>query len=204
MSNRKYISKIAALLLLSVVRQDSLASCSHQTSPKQDDPAISSGLKQFTDRVHTYANLHKSAASGVPGSKPTDLPEVIAARQLALARKIREARPGAKRGDIFTEDAAKAFRIVIRAQFEGPDGHKARTTIRQGDPLPEMQLKINETYPSKLPFTTVPPSLLLKLPKLPDVLAYRIVGRDFLLLDVEADLVVDFIRDVIPASVEER
>jgi hypothetical protein len=49
-----------------------------------------------------------------------------------------------------------------------------------------------------VPFTTVPPSLLLKLPKLPDQVAYRIVGRDLILLDVEANLVVDKIPEIIP------
>jgi len=206
MSNWKYISKLAAfLLLVPLARQStSTPSRSHRTSPKQTDSTITGEFKEFTDRAHGYADLHKSAARGVPGGKPTDLPEVIAARQLALARKIREARPNARRGDIFSDNSSKAFRTVIREQLQGQEGHKARTTIRQGDPLPEMQLNVNDAYPAKLGFTTVPPALLLKLPKLPDVLAYRIVGRDFVLLDVEANLVVDFIADVIPGSVEKQ
>jgi hypothetical protein len=205
MSNWKYISKLAAaLLLVFLARERASTARSQQTSSQHGDSAISGEFKEFTDRVHAYAGLHKSAASGVPGGKPTDLPEVIAARQLALARKISEARPNAKRGDIFSDRAAKGFRTVIREQLVGPEGHKARTTIRQGDPLPKLQLKVNEAYPSELGFTTVPPALLLKLPKLPDVLAYRIVGSDFVLLDVEANLVVDFLPDVIPGSVEKR
>ena len=123
---------------------------------------------------------------------------MITAHQLAMARKIREARPNAKRGEIFTEDATKAFRITIREEFRGPQGRNARTTIRQGAPLTKIHLQVNEPYPDGLPFTTVPPTLLLRLPKLPDQIAYRIVGRDLVLLDVAANLVVDEIPEAIP------
>jgi hypothetical protein len=50
---------------------------------------------------------------------------------------------------------------------------------------------LNEPYPNGVPYTTVPPTLLRKFPKLPDRLAYRIVGHDLILLDVEATLVID-------------
>jgi hypothetical protein len=49
-----------------------------------------------------------------------------------------------------------------------------------------------------VPFTTVPPTLLLKFPKLPDQVTYRIVGHDLILLDSEANLVVDTIPGSIP------
>jgi len=199
----KYISSFA-IALLAVPLACTLPSriAAQQAAQAKPNPDSSPAFKPFLDRVRAYSNVHKAAASGLPGGKPTDLPEVITARQLALARKIREARPDAKRGDIFSEDSAEAFRNVIASQFAGPEGQKARTTIRQGSPLPDLHLKVNETYPAGTPFTTVPPALLLKLPKLPDSLSYCIVGPDFVLLDVEANLVVDFIPDVIPKSLE--
>jgi hypothetical protein len=166
-------------------------------SPKAQ-AEIAAGYKEFSDRVQAYVNLHKSVESTLPALKPTDLPEMIAAHQHALARKIREARPKARRGAIFSESAIKAFRITIRNEFRGPHGEGARTTIRQGEPLTEVRLHVNERYPDGVPFTTVPPALLLKLPKLPDQVAYRIVGRDLILLDVEASLVVDRITEIIP------
>jgi len=166
-------------------------------SPKAQ-AEIANGYKDFSDRVQAYVTLHKSVESTLPTLKTTDLPEMIAAHQHALARKIREARPKARRGAIFSEAAVKAFRLTIRSEFLGPHGAGARTTIRQGEPLTEIHLHVNETYPDGVPFTTVPPTLLLKLPKLPDQVAYRIVGRDLILLDVEANLVVDRITEVIP------
>jgi len=164
----------------------------------KEQPGNAAGYKEFLTRVQAYADLHKSIASTLPVLKSTDVPELITAHQQALARKIREARSNAKRGDIFSEEAEKAFRSAIHDEFQGPQGHDARTTIRQGAPLKDMQLRVNEAYPDGVPFTTVPPTLLLKFPKLPDQVAYRIVGRDLILLDAEANLVVDTIPGTIP------
>jgi Cu-Zn family superoxide dismutase len=44
----------------------------------------------------------------------------------------------------------------------------------------------------------MPASVLLALPRLPPGLEYRIVGRDLLLLDQPADVIVDFIRNAVP------
>jgi hypothetical protein len=59
-------------------------------------------------------------------------------------------------------------------------------------------MSINGTYPDDLPQTTVPPSLLLRLPQLPPEVAYRIIGHDFVLQDTEARLVIDYIPAAIP------
>jgi hypothetical protein len=162
------------------------------------------GFKEFTDRAQRYVNLHKTLSSSLSSLKPTDQPEKITAHQQQLARKIREARPHARRGDIFSEEAREAFRHVVRAEFSGPHGHGARTTIRQGEPLKAVHLQVNQPYPDGVPFTTVPPTLLLKFPKLPDQVAYRIVARDLILLDVEANLVIDRIPDIFPESIESQ
>jgi hypothetical protein len=164
----------------------------------QEQSESAAGYKEFLNRVETYVSLHKSIESTLPALKPTDLPEMITGHQQALARKIREARPNAKLGDIFTEGARRAFDRTVRDEFRGPHGRDARTTIRQGEPLNKIHLHVNEPYPDGVPFTTVPPTLLLKLPKLPDQVAYRVVGRDLILLDVEANLVVDRIPEIIP------
>ena len=157
-------------------------------------------FKEFMDRVQAYVNLHKAIASSLPALKSTDQPEKIANHQQTLAERIREARRRARRGDIFSEGARKAFRSAVREEFGGPHGRGARTTIRQGEPLKTIRLHVNETYPDGVPYTTLPPTLLLKFPKLPDQVAYRIVGRELILLDVEANLVIDGIPDIFPET----
>jgi hypothetical protein len=59
---------------------------------------------------------------------------------------------------------------------------------------------VNASYPEDLPLAAVPPSLLNNLPRLPPELEYRFVNRDLILLDNSANLIVDFIRDVVPRS----
>lgn len=156
------------------------------------------GFKAFMSHVKDYIHIHKSAESALPALKPTDRPELIVAHQENLARKIREARPKARRGDIFTHQAREAFRHAIYTEFHGPPAPHAKATLKQGDPLPELHLRVNQEYPKTAAFTTVPPTLLLKFPKLPDELTYRIVGHDLVLFDVKANLVVDALRRVIP------
>ena len=77
--------------------------------------------------MQAYLKLQKTVESSLPALKPTDLPEMIAAHQQALARKIREARPHAKPGDLFTPAACEAFRHASRAALAGP---AARPTSR--------------------------------------------------------------------------
>src|SRR5262249_51303282 len=122
------------------------------------------------------------------------------AHQQALARKMREARPHAKQGDIFSSDARESFHRSIRKTMNSPRGKHARATLKQGDPLPPLRLRVNDVYPDKLPFTTVPPTLLQVLPKLPNELVYRIVGRDLLLVDMHANMIVDVMHEAMPRS----
>src|ERR1700740_1306540 len=172
-----------------------------QGAPSPEEAKNGSGFQEFMDRVQAYVNLHKTIASSLPALKPTDQPEKLAYHQQTLARKIREARRHARRGDIFCEEARKIFRRTVHEEFGGPHGHGARTTIRQGEPLKTIRLRVNEPYPDGVPYTTLPPTLLLKLPKLPDQVGYRIVGRDLILLDVEANLVIDRIPDIFPETI---
>ena len=59
-------------------------------------------------------------------------------------------------------------------------------------------MKVNAPYPSDEPLSTVPPGLLLNLPELPESVNYRFVGRDLVLLDSKAALMIDYVREVIP------
>jgi hypothetical protein len=186
----------SALLAVVLVAGYALARPVAAAEKEQGDDAAS--FKAFSQRVDEFVRLHNSVEATLPKLKPTDLPEMISAHQQALARKIREARPGARRGDIFTDDARGAFRHAVRGEFQGPHAANARATIRQGDPVKAVRLRVNQPYPDGLPYTTVPPTLLLKLPKLPGEVVYRIVDRDLVLLDVNANLVVDWIPEVFP------
>jgi hypothetical protein len=157
------------------------------------------GFKEFMGGVEEYLKLHKAVEKQLPALKAKEeLPEMIVAHQQAMARKIREARPHARPGDIFTHESREAFRHVIRSVWRDPENATARTTLRQGDRVKGVRLQVNGIYPDAIAETTFPPTLLQKLPVLPDELVYRIVGRDLVLVDRRANLVVDLLHEALP------
>ena len=155
-------------------------------------------FKTFTDRVKAYVKMQKNLEASLPALKPTEDPARIVEHQHALARKIADARRDARQGDIFTHEATERFRKIIRSAFQGPEGRLARRTIQQDTPFKVVVLRVNDVFPEGIPTTTTPPTLLSKLPLLPEELAYRFVGRDLTLKDTKAGLIVDVIPNAIP------
>jgi hypothetical protein len=198
---RRRLAQLGLLVLSGLSALAAVAQSQNAPAGGAKAPGNEAGFKEFMDRVHGYIQLHKAVEASLPSLKPTALPEMITAHQQAMARKIRQARPHAKPGDIFSAEARAAFRRTVREEFRGPESHDARTTIRQGEPMKTVQLRVNEPYLEGVPYTTVPPSLLLRFPKVPEEVAYRIVGRDLILLDVNANLVVDKISEIFPQAI---
>jgi hypothetical protein len=183
---RRYRFLIAASLLIALS-----GACAAPTPPLDKQPP---GFDDFTERVQQYMKLRKA----LPNQRTTKRQEQIVDRRHSLAEAIRQARPVAKQGDIFTPESSVEFLKVIHGTFRGSNAANVRKTIRQGEPIEGVHLTVNGAYPEQVPRTTVPPTLLLRLPRLPEKLAYRIVGHDFVLQDTEARLVVDLIPGALP------
>jgi hypothetical protein len=156
--------------------------------------------REFSERVQKYVKLHKRMDASLRSLKPTKDSASIEEHQKALAKKIYDARREAKQGDIFTPDVTAEFRRILSDVFHGPEAVLARSTIKQGEPVKAVSLQVNSTYPDGVPVTTVPPSLLQKLPRLPPEIEYRIIDRFLALLDVRANLIVDFVEGDIPSK----
>ncbi len=169
-----------------------LAACAPAQSA--DDAAV---VKDFQARIAKYLEIHKQ--QGV-APKPTDSPDKLADQKQQAAQKIRESRPAAKQGDIFTPQIAAYFKKRMAATLHGRDGAKIRASLRHAEPLPDIPLQVNAKYPGNLPLQSTPPTLLLNLPRLPNELQYRIVGRTLVLYDVPSNLIVDFLSGAVPAS----
>ena len=183
-------------LLLFALVAPSFAGQAPAPQPSAEETRV---FKIFTARVQQYVKLQKAVEASLPTLKPTKEVAKIDGHERALARKIAQARSGARQGDIFTEEVTREFRRIIRGEFQGPEAQLARRTIRQDDPSKVVvRLHVNEVYPENVPLTTTPPTLLTKLPQLPQELAYRIVGRDLALKDTKAGLIVDLITKAIP------
>lgn len=160
---------------------------------KPNAPALV--LQDFNQRVAGYVKLHKMARAEVHGLKPTESAEAIEHHEHELAHRIREARSGVAQGNIFTPGIAAEFHRLLAIALQGPDAASIRESLRSAAPLRTRPLHVNGAYPVSLPLQSTPPSLLLNLPPLPKELEYRIVGRDLVLHDIEANLIVDFIHN---------
>ena len=148
-------------------------------------------LQDYQERIKKYLEIHKKA--DVPKMKETKDPADIKQAQEALAAAVRAARPNAKQGEIFTPEIAKLFRRLMYPEVTGSDGAEAKQTMKEDGPAPKsVTLKVNARYPDEQPLPTMPPNLLANLPKLPEELEYRVVGKDLILRDVPANLIVDF------------
>jgi hypothetical protein len=154
-------------------------------------------IHDFENRVEEYVKLHKTAGSGIPALKPADSASVIAHHERALGDKIRAARSSAKQGDIFTPGVVMEFRRLIGIAMQGSEAAHVRQSLHRAEPV-VLRLRVNDAYPANVPLQSTPPSLLLNLPRLPKELEYHIVGHSLIILDVEANLVVDLIDNAIP------
>jgi hypothetical protein len=154
-------------------------------------------LKAFAYNVQEYIKMQKGLKASLPALNPTKDAARIIEHQHALAGKIAQARRAARQGDIFTPEVAERFRKIIDRTFHGSEGRLARRTIRPDNLSKVVALHVNDVVPEEIPLTTTPPTLLLRLPKLPLELTYRIVGHDLTLQDTEARLIVGLIPNAI-------
>jgi hypothetical protein len=115
----------------------------------------------------------------------------------AFQEAVRAARPEARQGDIFTADAARHIRQVIKSELKPSARREVRQTVL-GAEVKGVPLRINYPYPETQELIEMPPTLLLKLPQLPKQVKYRYVGRNMLLVDRENGLIIDFMADALP------
>ena len=213
MSSRTPLRARAALLLCAA-----LAPACHQNPkptlvPPQTVRMDSEVLQEFYEEVQDYVRLRQKAVGVVPALPAEATAEQIATRQKALTRAIVEYRRKAKQGEIFEPEIERAFRHVFKEAFEGPEGQAMMKEIKSGNPrlegvpnprnpaqetMKNVQLGVNAVYPDDAPFSSVPPGLLLKIPALPEQVRYRFIGRTLILRDTEANVILDFIRDIVP------
>jgi hypothetical protein len=175
-------------------------SASQQTKPEEN---ASPEAKEFMANVQKYLDVQKKAVSKVPAlSKKEEDPAVIAKHQQQCADAIKALRPNAKRGEIFTPVSAKWIKANLKQALKGQAGAAARKTLLgEGNPKAEsakpINLAINATYPPSAPFSTVPPSVLMALPTLPKELEFRFVGRDVIVRDTLANIIVDVLHEAV-------
>ena len=154
-------------------------------------------IDDFQNRVQAYAALHEAAKGHSPALKQTDSAADLLNYQHLLAARIQQKRQGADRGDIFSPEISQEFHRLAGTATHGPAAGRVQKSLKRAEPV-KLTLRVNETYPQHVPLQSVPPTLLQNLPTLPPELEYRVVGHALVLRDVGANLIVDFIPDLIP------
>jgi len=148
---------------------------------------------EFNKAVAAYVEIHKKADGQVPSLKRTDDPKEISSREVALGDAIRDLRASARPGDMMTPGIAKEFRRLIKKDYRSRSREDRKIFL---DEVPHFRPMVNQRYPSDWPLATFPATLLEVMPKLPNILEYRLLSEALILRDVKANTVADFIFDV--------
>jgi hypothetical protein len=170
------------------------------TAATPNPAADQAAVKEFESRVAALEKQVRDADKAVPARKPTASSAHLEASRQLIAARLRQARAGAKLGDIFTPEVADLFRRRLAQAWNGPHGAAIRASLRHAEPLPTKALPVNSSYPSSVPLQSTPPDLLQALPPLPGDLEYRFVGRNLILHSLPSNLVVDVLPNALPAD----
>jgi hypothetical protein len=200
----------AAVLMIGCAHSDTARVTELQTSPTTvEDEIATTGqststsqvlldkelVSNFRRRVDDYMKLHeKLQKQGTRQKKRGNIGENLVS-QHALGMRIRFARHDARPGDLFTPPIAMALRRAMDPELRGPAALRTRESIRED--APEIfVLVVNGDYPAGASRSTMPVNVLTILPPLPTGLEYRIVDTHLILMDLDANIVVDYVLDV--------
>lgn len=153
-------------------------------------------MVDFKQRIDKYMELHNKLKREVPPLKETKDAAKIEAAQDGLADKIRAARKDAKPGEIFTPEIKDHLRRLMSPETKGVEGAQTKEALKEDAPK-SIPIRVNAKYPEAAALPTMPPNLLAALPKLPEELEYRIINKDLILRDVQANVIVDYIQNAI-------
>lgn len=153
---------------------------------------LGSKVAEFAAKMDEYTRLRTSLQKGLPILEVTDDPKKIQAAERALAARIRKARAGKGRHDIFTEESRRAFRQLLR-----PLATPENCAFIADDNPGEWGWAVNSEYPKQNTISSVPPAVLAVLPKLPEDVYYRFLDTDLVLHETKANIMLDRIDDAI-------
>jgi hypothetical protein len=160
-------------------------------------PAETQAVEVFETHVKEYVALHERLEATLPKVPRKHTPEQVDKHQRALGDLIKEARREAKPGEFFTPGMQALVRRILMEVLSGPDGKNVKASIMDENPgVPN--LAVNTRYPASIPLSTMPPQVLAPLPKLHGELEYRFIGARLILVDTEADIILDFTDEILP------
>jgi hypothetical protein len=173
-----------------------LASAGQVVAQKATNPGAAA-VAEFDKQVKAYMDLHRKEEGSIAPVKSGATPAEVLVFEQALAGRIKAARSAAKQGDVFAPDVTPVFKKVFSDFYQRRSGRELRLLF---DEVPNFTPQVNLSYLANQPKATFPPRLSLALPQLPEELEYRLVGTSLVLRDTKANLIVDFIPNILPSS----
>ena len=157
-------------------------------------------LKTLHDRIGEYAALHRRLGGPLPPLKASTSQRSTTLNRTFLASAIKAARPHARQGDIFTAAVGTLFRDLAMTALKGRDIDAfLDEPSQEHDGVAVYHPKVYDHYPDWASHR-MPMVLLQSLPTLPEDIEYRLIGRDLILWDSHADLIIDVLVDAVPAQ----
>lgn len=171
-----------------------------QARPAQNTQRVSTAaaLSAFRRALDKYMTMRRDLERTLPPLPTQADAAKIDEYELALGKLITRARSHALQGDLFVPEVRPLVLRLCRKVLTSPDGRAALEEIGDESLERSLQPRINERYPDGVPLSAVPYQLLKILPPLPDELEYRFLGEDLILIDIDARIIVDFLRHAIP------
>ena len=166
-------------------------------APPPVTPAEKKVIEAFENQVKDYVTLRKKVRENGPKLSKDATPEQIETYRTSLEESLRNARKGAKRGEIFLPEVSAYIRRTLKKEFQGKDRKEIRDIAFETE-LTGVVLRVNYPYAQSAEMSEMPATLLAKLPQLPNELRYRFVGNNIVLVDRESNLILDFMPNALP------
>lgn len=169
--------------------------------PSPELESFRAALKTYVDQTQPFRKEAAAKGDAVPNqTSASGADEAVRLRQRTLAEAIQTTvRPAAQQGDVLSPPVANLIRRQLAAAFGGPKADLIRDEIEEqneGLAVESITLAINKV----VTVPRVPPVLVETLPQLPQQVEFAFSGGTLILRDVDADVVVDFIREAFPGS----
>jgi len=202
------LQRLPAGALSAAILSAACIACSPRLPPTTIPPAPTStleplavALKAYVDQTQPFRKEAAQQAEKIPGQAAPEpaAEQAVRTRQNALADALRSRlRPNAKPGDIFTPNVATDIQATIQSAFGSPKRDLLLDDLAEQNQTPPRTTapEINQ----RVEAPRVPPRLIELLPPLPKQLEYDFAGPTLILRDVDADVVVDFIANALPAA----
>lgn len=164
----------------------------------QEGPVLVTNVDGSVGSVaDSYVELRHRVEATLPALRMTNDPAEILGREAAIGTAVKTARPHAMQGEVFTPAVTENVRAVVTADLTRRSASDRASLMND---VLTIAPRVNELYPTSEALATFPPLLLQALPRLPDDLEYRFMGRDLIVRDARTNLIVDYLSNVMTTA----